>query len=274
MRGSDGRAGAANSPRAMVDATRCSPWDVRALVAHLCPNPEMFDMLDGARTDEPPVVSDGADLLRRFNEPGGIAHTAADDLAEQAVPTPTHLTPDAAVTRFKECARILRATAMSDEDRHQVSGRRHHDVGGGGRGGADGGDCAPARPGRRRGRCRAVARSAHRDTRSADRGARCEGSGRGARGPSGTRLSRCLRSAGTYCYIANAHHQEHDRDQRESSLRDGRARLVPATTASSTTAAANIDPGARENQRQADAVVFECRRARFRSTVTIARNRL
>jgi uncharacterized protein (TIGR03083 family) len=95
--------------------TRCSPWDVRALVAHLCPNPEMFDMLGGARTDESPVVTDGADLLRRFNEPGGIAHTAADDLAEQAVSDAEHLTPDAAVTRFNECARILRATSMSDE---------------------------------------------------------------------------------------------------------------------------------------------------------------
>lgn len=96
-------------------ATRCKPWDVRALVAHLCPNPEMFDMLDGAKTDEPPVVTDGADLLRRFNEPGGIAHTSADNLAEQAVSDGAHLTPDAAVTRFNECARILRATPMSDE---------------------------------------------------------------------------------------------------------------------------------------------------------------
>jgi uncharacterized protein (TIGR03083 family) len=96
-------------------ATRCKPWDVRALVAHLCPNPEMFDMLDGAKTDEPPVVTDGADLLRRFNEPGGIAHTSADNLAEQAVSDAAHLTPDAAVTRFIDCARILRATPMSDE---------------------------------------------------------------------------------------------------------------------------------------------------------------
>jgi uncharacterized protein (TIGR03083 family) len=96
-------------------ATRCKPWDVRALVAHLCPNPEMFDMLDGAKTDEPPVVTDGADLLRRFNEPGGIAHTSADSLAEQAVSDAERLTPDAAVTRFNECAGILRATPMSDE---------------------------------------------------------------------------------------------------------------------------------------------------------------
>jgi uncharacterized protein (TIGR03083 family) len=95
--------------------TRCNPWHVRALVAHLCPNREMFDMLDGAKTYEPPVVTDGADLLRRFNEPGGIAHSTAHDLAEQAVSDAEHLTPDAVVTRFNECARILRATPMSDE---------------------------------------------------------------------------------------------------------------------------------------------------------------
>jgi Mycothiol maleylpyruvate isomerase N-terminal domain len=72
-------------------------------------------VVGGGRGDESPVVTDGADLLRRFNEPGGIAHTAADDLAEQAVSDAEHLTPDAAVTRFNECARILRATSMSDE---------------------------------------------------------------------------------------------------------------------------------------------------------------
>jgi uncharacterized protein (TIGR03083 family) len=103
------------TPEQWSTPTRCSPWDVRALVAHLCPDPAVFDMLDGARTDEPPVITDGADLLRRFNEPGGIAHTAADNLAEQTVSDAEHLTPDAVVTRFNECARILRATSMSDE---------------------------------------------------------------------------------------------------------------------------------------------------------------
>ncbi|MGH3678007.1 MAG: maleylpyruvate isomerase N-terminal domain-containing protein [Mycobacterium sp.] len=52
--------------------TRCAGWDVRALVAHLCPDPAMFDMLNGAIIDGPAEVTDAADMLRRFNEPDGI----------------------------------------------------------------------------------------------------------------------------------------------------------------------------------------------------------
>ena len=44
----------------------------------------MFDMLNAATTDEPAAVTDAAEMLRRFNAPGGIAHTSADDLAERA----------------------------------------------------------------------------------------------------------------------------------------------------------------------------------------------
>ena len=51
--------------------------------------------------------------MRRFNKPDGVAHTSADSLAEQAVADAANLTPDAAVTRFSDSARILRATPMS-----------------------------------------------------------------------------------------------------------------------------------------------------------------
>ncbi|HET6732252.1 maleylpyruvate isomerase N-terminal domain-containing protein [Mycobacterium sp.] len=95
--------------------TRCSGWDVSALIAHVCPDPAMFDRLSGAIADEPAAVVDAADLLRRFNEPDGIAHTSADSLAEQAVVGAEALTPDTAAARFTECARILRATPMSEE---------------------------------------------------------------------------------------------------------------------------------------------------------------
>jgi hypothetical protein len=54
-------------------------------------------------------------MLRRFNAPGGIAHTSADRIAERATTDSTTLTPDDAVTRFTECAEILRATPMSTE---------------------------------------------------------------------------------------------------------------------------------------------------------------
>jgi hypothetical protein len=75
----------------------------------------MFDMLTAAATDEPAAVTDAAEMLRRFNAPGGIAHTSADGIAERATSDATTLTPDDAVTRFTECAEILRATPMSKE---------------------------------------------------------------------------------------------------------------------------------------------------------------
>ena len=78
------------TPQQWSTATRCRPWDVRGLVAHLCPSRAMFDMLTAA-------------------------HTSADDIAERATSDATTLTPDDAVTRFTECAQILRATPTSKE---------------------------------------------------------------------------------------------------------------------------------------------------------------
>lgn len=95
--------------------TRCTGWDVRALVAHLCPDPAMFEELGAAVIDGPAAVTDGAVMLRRFNEPGGIAHTAADDLAERAVSDAELLSPEAAADRFIECARVVRETPMSHQ---------------------------------------------------------------------------------------------------------------------------------------------------------------
>src|ERR1700754_4739726 len=93
--------------------TRCTGWDVRALVAHLCPEPAMFDMLNGAIIDGPAAVTDAAVMLRRFNEAGGIAHTLADDLAEQAVTDAGRLSANTAAARFTVCAHIMRHTSMS-----------------------------------------------------------------------------------------------------------------------------------------------------------------
>lgn len=103
------------TPQQWSTATRCRPWDVRALVAHLCPDPPMFDTLIAATTEGPAAVTDAAELLRRFNAPGGIAHTSADKLAEQATANAARLTPDDVVMRFTECAEILRTTTMSNE---------------------------------------------------------------------------------------------------------------------------------------------------------------
>lgn len=101
------------TPQQWSTATRCRPWEVRQLVAHLCPHRSMFDMLNAAVTDGPAAVTDAAEMLRRFNAPGGIAYTSADNIAERAASDAATLTPAEAVTRFTECAGILRATPMS-----------------------------------------------------------------------------------------------------------------------------------------------------------------
>jgi uncharacterized protein (TIGR03083 family) len=103
------------TPQQWATATRCRPWDVRGLVAHLCPDRSMFDMLAAARTDGPAAVTDADEMLRHFNAPGGIAHTSADGIAERAATEAQTLTPDGAVTRFTESAEILRATPMSSQ---------------------------------------------------------------------------------------------------------------------------------------------------------------
>jgi hypothetical protein len=72
----------------------------------------MFDVLK-ATTEPPAAVSDAAELLRQFNAPGGVAHTSADDIADRASTDAMTLTAAGAVTRFTECAEILRATPMS-----------------------------------------------------------------------------------------------------------------------------------------------------------------
>jgi hypothetical protein len=57
------------------------------LVAHLCPDRSMFDMLNAARTNGPAAVTDAAEMLRRFNAPDGIAHTSADHIENGPSPT-------------------------------------------------------------------------------------------------------------------------------------------------------------------------------------------
>jgi len=76
------------TPQQWSTATRCRPWDVRGLVAHLCTNRAMVDMLTAALTDEPAAVTDAVEMLRRFNAPGRIAHTPAGGIADPATAVP------------------------------------------------------------------------------------------------------------------------------------------------------------------------------------------
>ncbi|MGV0742476.1 maleylpyruvate isomerase N-terminal domain-containing protein [Mycolicibacterium sp. XJ870] len=88
--------------------TRLDAWNVQALVAHLCPEPTMFDELAVARLDGPAAVTDAAAMLRIFNEPDGVANTTADQIAERAVSEATELTAETAAARFRECATRMR----------------------------------------------------------------------------------------------------------------------------------------------------------------------
>lgn len=92
--------------------TRCTPWDVHALVAHACPALSLFDLLDRNLLDADAAVGDGASMLRTFNAPGGAAHTTAGDLAQTALSEAVTLRPADAVTRFNDCARAARAVTL------------------------------------------------------------------------------------------------------------------------------------------------------------------
>lgn len=88
--------------------TRCTPWTVQALVAHACPEATTFTTLADAVSDDPPAVTDGAALLRFFNEPGGAAHTMADRIEHAALAEADALTPKEAADRFAASARSVR----------------------------------------------------------------------------------------------------------------------------------------------------------------------
>ena len=77
------------TPQQWSTATRCTSWDVRGLVSHRCPDLSLFDMLNAATTDGRAAVADAADMPRRFNAPGGIAHTSADSIAERTTAAAT-----------------------------------------------------------------------------------------------------------------------------------------------------------------------------------------
>ncbi len=144
------------TPQQWSTATRCTPWDCEGWWLVCAPTDRCSTCSTPRRPTDTAAVADAAEMLRRFNAPGGIAHTSADSIAERATAAATTLTPGEAVTRFTECAEILRATTMSNEDSDLVSGSRQHDIGGNRRGRVDGGHRASARSGRRGGRRPAV----------------------------------------------------------------------------------------------------------------------
>jgi len=87
--------------------TRCPPWDVAALAAHVAPDPAALRALAGAIIDGEPAVADASLLLQQFNESGGAAHGMAAEVASRATETASTLTPTDLVGRFVESGAIL-----------------------------------------------------------------------------------------------------------------------------------------------------------------------
>lgn len=79
--------------------TRCDGWDVAALYAHA----SMFLKEQGAplpEADAPGNPVTAVEILRSFNEPGGVAHTMADATADQAVADAAQHSRSELVERF------------------------------------------------------------------------------------------------------------------------------------------------------------------------------
>ncbi|MER7580241.1 maleylpyruvate isomerase N-terminal domain-containing protein [Kitasatospora sp. NPDC097691] len=81
-------------------ATRLPEWTVRDLYAHVAPVPEMFTGLRTAVLDGPAEITTGAGILRAYNRPGGLAHTAAGQVAEAAKQTAVAAGPAELLARF------------------------------------------------------------------------------------------------------------------------------------------------------------------------------
>jgi uncharacterized protein (TIGR03083 family) len=105
--------------------TRCPPWDVAALVAHVAPDPAMIRQLASTVVDGEAAVADAALLLRLFNESGGVAHAMAAEVASRATEKSTTLGPTDLVGRFVEAGAIVLGEAelpMSTVVAHPVAG--------------------------------------------------------------------------------------------------------------------------------------------------------
>ncbi|MER5349330.1 maleylpyruvate isomerase family mycothiol-dependent enzyme [Kitasatospora sp. NPDC002551] len=84
-------------------STRLPGWAVRDLYAHVAATPDLFAQLNGAVVDDRPAAVDrGSAVLRAYNRPGGVAHTAAGTIADGAREVAAALGPRALVARFAE----------------------------------------------------------------------------------------------------------------------------------------------------------------------------
>lgn len=84
--------------------TRCEGWQVVHLYAHHSAFPMVFAQAPDAAPDQ--TVVSAVDVLRGFNEPGGVAHTKAQVVAEHAVTKSVELGVAELVDRFAGVAPV------------------------------------------------------------------------------------------------------------------------------------------------------------------------
>ncbi|MEV7025550.1 maleylpyruvate isomerase N-terminal domain-containing protein [Kitasatospora sp. NPDC093558] len=86
---------------AWARGTRLPDWTVLDLYAHVAPTAEAFTQLHAALVDGPAKVETAAGILRFFNQPGGLAHTAAGHVAAAAKQVAAGTDPAGLIARFE-----------------------------------------------------------------------------------------------------------------------------------------------------------------------------
>lgn len=84
--------------------TRLPGWDVAALVVHHSGFVRGLGYLAANPVDAEPATGSARDMLRRFNAPGGVATTLADDIAERARRVAASMSHGELVSVFAEAA--------------------------------------------------------------------------------------------------------------------------------------------------------------------------
>jgi uncharacterized protein (TIGR03083 family) len=87
-------------PAAWKLDTRLPGWDVAALVAHATLLIRGLGFLASQPLDVEPEAVTAVDMLRRFNEPGGVATTSADVVADMARRQAESMPPEELVAMF------------------------------------------------------------------------------------------------------------------------------------------------------------------------------
>jgi uncharacterized protein (TIGR03083 family) len=80
--------------------TRLPGWDVAALVAHTSLLVRGLRFLSSQPIDAEPAMRSARDMLSRFNAPGGVATTRADEIAEMARQQSASMSRDDLVALF------------------------------------------------------------------------------------------------------------------------------------------------------------------------------